>query len=91
MRRGIGIAMVIFGLAAALTGIWNFFPPFKDTFSIPHVIPAFIFGFLAVIHIWLNRRPLLRYFKRLRWWWVLVASGFVYVIWIGIIMPIFFP
>ena len=89
MRRGIGIAMVIFGLAMVITGIWNFFPPFNTMFFPPHVINACIFGLLAAVHIWLNRKPVVRHFKRLRWWWILVGLGFAAVIYLGIIMPIF--
>jgi hypothetical protein len=80
--------MVIFGLATVLTGICNFFPPFKDEFNPPHATAACIFGLLVGIHIWLNRKAVFRHFRRLRWWWILVGLGFVYVIWIGIGMPI---
>lgn len=88
MKRGISIAMVVFGLAAALTGIWQFFPPFRTTFYPPHAISACIFGLLVAVHIWLNRKPLIRYFKRLRWWWIPVGLGFAIAIWVGIMMPI---
>ncbi len=87
-KRVVSIAMVIFGLTTALTGIWNFFPPFNAMFYIPHVTSSCIFGILMVVHICLNIKPFLRYFKKLRWWWVLVGLGLVSVIWVGIIMPI---
>ena len=89
MRSIIGIMMVIFGLNTALTGIWNFFPPFKTEFYIPHVINACIFGLLAAVHVWLNRKPVLRYFKVPGWRWVLVGLGFVVIIYFGIIVPVF--
>ena len=89
MRRGIGIVMVIFGLATAVTGIWNFFPPFNTMFYPPHVINACIFSLLVAIHIWLNWKPVVRYFKRLKWWWVPVGLGFAAIIWLGIIVPVF--
>lgn len=89
MRRIIGILMVIFGLTAALTGIWEFFSPFNTTFYAPHVINACIFGLLAAVHIWLNRKPVFRYFKGLGWRWVLVGLGLAAIIWLGIIMPVF--
>ena len=90
MRRGIGIAMLISGLATVLTGIWDFFPPFNTVFYHHHATNASIFGILAAIHLWLNRKPVLRYFKGLGWWWILVGLGFVLVSWLGIIRPIFF-
>lgn len=88
MRRAISIAMVISGLTAALTGIWNFFPPFNTMFYLPHAINASILALLVAIHLWLNRKPLLRYFKRLGGWWILVGLLFVPVIWLGIVLPI---
>ena len=88
MRRVIGIAMVLFGLMTALTGIWNFFPPFNTVLYPPHVINSCIFGILAVVHICLNRKPIAQYFKRLGRRWVLVGLGFAAVIWLGIIFPI---
>jgi hypothetical protein len=88
MRRGISVAMVIFGLPTVLTGIWQFFPPFNDMFYMPHVTTACIFGLLVGIHIWLNRKPIVRYFKGLGWQWILIGLGVVYIIWIGIAMPI---
>ena len=88
MRRFISIAMVILGLMAALTGIWNFFPPFNTIFYSPHVITSCLFGALAVIHVCLNRKPVGQYFKGLGRRWVLVGLGIAAVLWLGIIMPI---
>ena len=90
MRRGISIAMVIFGLATVITGIQKFFPPFDTIFYPPHIITSCIFGLLAVIHIWLNRKPIVRYFKGLRRWWILVGLGVLLVIWASVIMPILY-
>jgi len=89
MKRVIGIAMVIFGLAMVITGIWNLFPPFNTMLFPAHIIPSFIFGLLVVVHIWLNWKLLGRYFKRLGRWWILVGLGFLLAIYLGIIMPIF--
>ena len=89
MRRVISIAIVIVGLAMAITGIWKLFPPFDARFFPPHVINSFIFSVLVIIHIWLNRKPIIRYFKGLRWWWILVGLGFAAVVWVGAIMPVF--
>ena len=88
MRRWMVIAMVICGLTAALTGIWNFFPPFNTIIYIPHVINSCLFGVLAIIHVCLNRKPIAQYFKRLGRGWILVGLGFAAIIWVGIIMPI---
>ena len=88
MKRFIGIGMVIFGLAAALTGIWNFFPPFNTIIYTPHIISSYVFGVLAVIHVCLNRKPIAQYFKKLGRRRVLVGLGFAAVAWLGIILPI---
>ena len=88
MRRIMGIAMVILGLAMVTTGIWNLFPPFNTVLFPPHIITSFIFGVLVVIHIWVNWKPITRYFKGLGRWWIPVGVGFAAVIWVGIIMPI---
>ena len=87
MRRGIAVAMVIFGLAMVITGIWNFFPPFNTILYPPHIVNACIFGLLAIVHIWLNWKPIIRYFRGLGWWWVLTGLGIVLIIWAGIIVP----
>ncbi len=88
MRRGISIAMVIFGLLMLASGITKLFPPFDTTFHPGHVANSFIFTLLVVIHIWLNRKPIIRYFKGLKWWWILVGLGLATVIWIGVGLPI---
>ena len=88
MRRSISIAMAVFGLAMLITGIENLFPPF-DTMSFPpHIITSFIFGVLAVIHIWLNWKPLIRYFRGLGRWWGLVGLGFALIILSTVVMPL---
>lgn len=88
MRRGISIAMVIFGIAMVITGIWNIFPPFDTELTPPHIISSFIFGVLIILHVWLNWKPIVRYFKGLGWWWVLVGLGCVFIIWASIIAPV---
>jgi hypothetical protein len=79
--------MVISGLSMVITGILKLFSPFSDMTFPAHIINSFIFAVLAITHVWLNRKPLLRYFKGLRWWWVLVGLGFVLVIWSVVIVP----
>ncbi len=88
MRRVISIAMVIFGFTMVITGILKLFPPFNDMTFPPHIINSCIFGVLAVTHAWLNRKPIVRYFKGLGRWWILVGLGFLLVIWSVVIMPI---
>jgi heme A synthase len=88
MRRVISIMMVIFGLTTIAGGIWKLFPPFNKMFYVPHITSAFLFSVLLIIHIWLNRKPLLRYFQRLKWWWVLVSLGIATFAWLGIGLPI---
>ncbi|MFC2063295.1 hypothetical protein ACFLS8_05070 [Chloroflexota bacterium] len=61
MRCAISMAMGVFGLVALVTGIQKPFPLFDAMFYLPHVISAFIFGFLAIVHIWLNRKAVARY------------------------------
>ena len=83
-----GIIMVILGLAMAITGIWNFFPPFDTMFFPPHAITSCIFGVLVVVHVCLNQKSIAKYFKGLGRWWILAGVGFAAVIWVGIILPI---
>jgi hypothetical protein len=88
MRRGISIAMVIFGLAMLISGIQKLFPPANTFFYPPHVINACIFGVLVIVHIVLNWKPIARHFSGLGRWWVLVGLGFAAVIVVAII-PLF--
>jgi len=85
MRRGIAIAMVIFGLAAVISGIQKFFPPANDMFYPPHVINSCIFGLLVFVHIGLNSKSIGRHFSGLGRWWILVGFGFAAIIVVGII------
>jgi hypothetical protein len=75
MRRVIGIAMVISGIWALISGISQFIPPFDTIFDPGHVVSACSFAVLVGIHICLNAKPLVRYFKGLGRWWILI--GFV--------------
>ena len=88
MRRVISLAMVFFGLATLMTGIWNLFPPFDEKLFPPHIISSFTLGLLAIIHVWLNWRTIIRYVQGLGWWWILAGIGFLLVIWMGIIAPV---
>ena len=88
MRRVISIAMVIFGIWAAISGISQFFPPFDTIFDMGHVISACIFAPLVGIHVWLNRKPVVRAFKGLGWWWILIGVGAAGVIFEGIVASI---
>ena len=73
MKRGIAIAMVLFGTWAAISGISQFFPPFDTMFDPGHVVSACIFALLLSTHVWLNRKPVVRYFKGLGRWWILIG------------------
>jgi len=88
MRRGIGIAMVIFGIWAVISGISQFFPPFDTEFDVGHVMSACIFGLLFGIHVWLNRKPAVGYFKGLGRWWILIGLGVAGIIFEGIVVTI---
>ena len=85
MRRVIGIFLVITGLFTAVTGIWNFFPPFSLSFSPAHAFGSCIFGVLCIIHVWLNWKSILRYFRSLGWWWLPVALSLIAILVLAII------
>lgn len=89
MRRGISIALLLFGLSMAMGGICKLFPPYNKMFYPPHISSSFIFVILAVIHVWLNRKPLISYFKRLKLLgWMLVGLGIVTILWMGVGLPL---
>jgi hypothetical protein len=88
MRRGIAIAMVIFGLAMVISGIQKFFPPANESFYPPHVINSCIFGLLVIAHIRLNWKSISRHFSGLGRWWILVGFGLAAVIVVSFI-PLF--
>jgi hypothetical protein len=90
MKRGISVAMVLFGFNMLVTGILNIFPPFDTVFFPSHVVNSIVFGVLAIIHVWLNWKQIIRYFQGLRWWWTLVGVGFLGVVWSVVIMPMFY-
>ena len=75
MRRGVGIAMVIFGIWAAISGISQFFPPFDTEFDIGHVVSGCGFALLVGTHAWLNQKTIVKYFKGLGRWWILIGVG----------------
>lgn len=75
MRRVISLSLFVTGLFSAVTGAWNYFPPFSESFSPGHAIGASLFGVLCIIHVWLNWKPILRYLKDLRWWWIFIGLG----------------
>jgi len=87
MRRVVSVALVVTGLFSAVTGIWNFIPPFSESFSPGHAVGSCIFGILCVIHIWLNWKSILRYLKTLGLWWILVAAGLIATV-VIIIIPL---
>jgi hypothetical protein len=88
MRRVIGILLVICTSLVVLGAIRNLpisqFDNFSRQFDIGHAISGGVFVILLGIHLWLNRKSLVKYFGSLRWWWVAVGLGFAAVIWGGI-------
>jgi hypothetical protein len=88
MRRVIGILLIMFTSLVVLGAVRNLplplFENFSSQFDIGHAVSGVIFIILLGIHLWLNRKPLARYFSKLKWWWVLVGAGFLAVIWGGI-------
>lgn len=86
LKRIVSISLVLSGLYTAVTGIWNFFPPFSESFSPGHAIGACILCAICIIHILLNWKSLIHYFKGLGWWWIPIALGFI-VIFSIIILP----
>jgi len=92
MRRVISILLVIFGAATILGAVRNIpipcFAAFIKEFDVGHALNAGIFTILIIIHVWLNRKPLFRYFGKLGWWWIPVGLGFAGVVWGGVVMTI---
>ena len=90
MRRVTAIAIVIFGLGVVMSGCWQLFFLRSGEIVIfrPHVALSALFVTSAAIHMGLNRKSLFRYFKGLRWWWILVGVLLgIIVILIGIVLP----
>jgi hypothetical protein len=85
VRRLVSILLVITGSFTIITGIWNFFPPFNNTFSPGHAVGSCIFSSLCIFHAFLNWKSIWRDLKGLGWKWVLVASGLIATIIVGII------
>jgi hypothetical protein len=88
MRRVISMSMIIIGLWAIATGIWQFFSPYNKGIEPTHIIPAFLFGLLTIAHVWLNRKPVLRYFRGLGFRWIPIGLGDLVVLWASIGLPI---
>ena len=88
MRRGIGIAMAIFIVWSVVTGIWQLFPPYDEGVEPLHIVPAFPLAVLICIHVWLNRKPLVRYFQGLGWKWLWVVLGVLCILWAAIGAPL---
>ena len=88
MRRGISIALILNVIWLILTGIWQLFPPFNKQVDPHHIIPVVLFIILLTIHLWLNRKPIFKYFKGLGWKWVLIAIWIIGILWVVIGVPI---
>jgi hypothetical protein len=85
MRRTVSIILVLTGLFTVITGIWNFFPPFSKSFSPGHAVVACVFGVICVVHAWLNWKAIRKYLQGLGWKWLLVGSGLIASVMVGII------
>ena len=72
MRNVTSISMVLFGLWTALSGIIEL-TPIAIGESAHHVMAGILFSAACCVHIWLNRKPVLNYFRKLRWQWGLVG------------------
>ncbi len=88
IKRVVSITLVLSGLFTAASGIWNFFPPFSESFSPGHAVGACIFCAVCVIHIFLNWKTLLHYFKELGWWWCLIVLCVIAIL-VNVIIPFF--
>jgi membrane protease YdiL (CAAX protease family) len=92
MRRVIGILLIISTSNLVLAAVRNLpipqFANFSKAFDVGHAISGGMFVILLTIHLWLNRKPLGRYFRKLGWWWIPVGLGFAGVVWGGVIMTI---
>ena len=88
MRRAVSIGMFFIGLVMVVTGVWNLFPPFDTLRFPPHIINSFAFGFLAIVHVSLNWKSLVRHFKGLGSWWILVAILVLTLVWLGVVFPL---
>ena len=79
MRKGITIAMTLLCIWMISTGLTALASPRIDA-PAHHVVAAVLFLIALAIHVWLNRKPLLHYFKNLRWQWVLIGLGIVLIV-----------
>ena len=51
------------------------FPPFDTEFDIGHVVSGCGFALLVGTHAWLNQKTIVKYFKGLGRWWILIGVG----------------
>jgi hypothetical protein len=45
-----------------------------------HIAAASLFVIAACFHCWCNRKPVIKYFNRLGWWWAIIAVCFFAVV-----------
>lgn len=79
IRQVISILMGVLGILTVLTGIGEAFRPWEEI-PIHHIIVASLFIIAVCIHAWLNRKPLVRYFKGFGWNWVWFAGVIIAMI-----------
>jgi len=88
MRRGISIALILNVIWLIATGVLQLFPPFSNQIDPNHISPVVLFVILLSIHLWLNRKPIFKYFKGLGWKWAFIALGIISILWAVVGVPI---
>ena len=79
MRKSITITMTLLCIWMISTGIVALASPGIDA-PAHHVVAAILFLIVMAIHIWLNRKAFLQYYRNLRWQWVYIVLGIVVIV-----------
>ncbi len=88
MRRSISIALILDTLYLIATGVLQLFTPFNKQVDPNHIIPVVVFIILLAFHLSLNRKPISKYFKGLKWKWAYVSLGILFVLFGAVVMPL---
>ena len=92
MRRPVTILLVLFAINEILAGLRHMPIPclavLTTDFDWAHAVTASLFSVLFIIHAWFNRRTIVRYFRDLHYWWILVGLGIALLLWSGIVNPV---
>ena len=79
MRR---IAVIVMALSTAVmifTGFSEALPRHSDL-AVHHIVGASLFVIAGCFHCWYNRKPIIKYFNGLGWWWAIIAVCFFAVL-----------